>query len=296
MNINIYYNPKTLLQAAGAGWVWDVTFLIILIGLTISFVVEVFKIQKKGNPDFSGVVWKTVIIVLLYTSLPGLIEKTMNFVNSTITSSELDNEFYKAFSLYSANLSGTGNKSETNPEICPSNFDATLVQAGFQLISSYYFQYFAKLFVFILLVSVWVIKELIFSWAWPVMMSINMIGLCAALVIPAFPGKGFGSVGSFFKSVTVFTLWPVIYSAFIVITKDALILTFKLAQSCIVCPEVFEVGRNTVLATTGILFFALSIALVPFISSKIVNSSEVNSIVANIKSSPIMEIVAKRVK
>ncbi len=296
MNINIYYNPKTLLQAAGAGWVWDVTFLIILIGLTISFVVEVFKIQKKGNPDFSGVVWKTVIIVLLYTSLPGLIEKTMNFVNSTITSSELDNEFYKAFSLYSANLSGTGNKSETNPEICPSNFDATLVQAGFQLISSYYFQYFAKLFVFILLVSVWVIKELIFSWAWPVMMSINMIGLCAALVIPAFPGKGFGSVGSFFKSVAVFTLWPVIYSAFIVITKDALILTFKLAQSCIVCPEVFEVGRNTVLATTGILFFALSIALVPFISSKIVNSSEVNSIVANIKSSPIMEIVAKRVK
>lgn len=296
MNITIYYNPKTLLQAAGAGWVWEVTFLIILIGLTISFVVEVFKIQKKGNPDFSGVVWKTVIIVLLYTSLPGLIEKTMNFVNSTIVSNELDNEFYKAFSLYSANLSGTGNKSETNAETCPSNFDATLVQAGFQLISSYYFQYFAKLFVFILLFSVWVMKEVVFSWFWPVMMSINMIGLCAALVIPAFPGKGFGSIGSFFKSVAVFSLWPVIYSVFIVITKDALISTFKLAQSCIVCPEVFEVGRNTVLATTGILFFALSIALVPFISSKIVNSSELNSIVANIKSSPIIEIVSKRVK
>ncbi|HQJ59905.1 MAG TPA: hypothetical protein PKV35_02845 [bacterium] len=296
MNINIYYNPKTLLQQAGAGWVWDVTFLIILIGLTISFVVEVFKIQKKGNPDFTGVIWKTVIIVLMYTSLPGLIEKTMNFVNSTITSSELDNEFYKAFSLYSANLSGTGKKSEINPETCPSNFDATLVQAGFQLISSYYFQYFAKLFVFILLVSVWVVKELIFSWAWPVMMSINMIGLCAALTIPAFPSKGFGSVGSFFKSVAVFTLWPVIYSVFIVITKDALIATFKLAQSCIVCPEVFEVGKNTIVSISGILFFALGIALVPFISSKIVNSPEVNTIVANIKSSPIIEIVSKRVK
>jgi hypothetical protein len=296
MNINIYYNPKTLLQAAGAGWVWDVTFIIILIGLTISFVVEVFKIQKKGNPDFSGVVWKTVIIVLLYTSLPGLIEKTMNFVNSTITSSELDNEFYKAFSLYSTNLSSLGSKQETAMQNCPQSFDVTLVQAGFNLISSYYFQYFAKLFIFILLVSVWVVKELIFSWAWPVMMSINMIGLCAALVVPAFPSKGFGSVGSFFKSVAVFSLWPVIYSVFIVITKDALISTFKLAQSCIVCPEVFEVGRNTVVAISGILFFALGIALVPFISSKIVNSSEVNTIMTNIKASPIIEIVSKRVK
>ncbi|HSW59756.1 MAG TPA: hypothetical protein VLJ60_03100, partial [bacterium] len=219
-----------------------------------------------------------------------------DFINSTITSRELDNEFYKTFSLYSANLSGSGLKQNLDIENCPANFDVSLVQAGFQLISSYYFQYFAKLFIFFLMVMVWVVKELIFSWAWPVMMSINMIGLCAALTIPAFPDKGFGSVGSFFRSVAVFTLWPVIYSVFIVITKDALIQTFKLAQSCVVCPEVFEVGRNSVMSVAGILFMVLGIGLVPYISSKVVNSQGINTILANIKSSPIIEIVTKRVK
>ena len=47
MDVIIHYNPRTLLASAGAGWVWEVTFLIILVGLTLSFVSEVFKIQKK---------------------------------------------------------------------------------------------------------------------------------------------------------------------------------------------------------------------------------------------------------
>lgn len=296
MNIKIYYNPKTLLQAANAEWVWDVVFIIILIGLTISFVVEVFKIQKKEKPDFFGIAWKTILIVLLYTSLPALIEKTMNFVNSTITSEELDSEFYKTFSLYSANLSGSSSMQAQNDATCPQNFDISLMQAGFVVTSSYYFQYFAKLFIFILMVSVWVSKEILFSWAWPVMMSINMIGLCAALVIPAFPGKGFGSLGSFFRSVAIFSLWPVIYSVFIVISGSALTEVFKATRSLISCPSVFEIGKNTVVSISGIMFMALGIALVPYISSKTVNSSEVSNIITSIKSSPLTEIITRRVK
>lgn len=294
MNIDIYYNPKKLLEAAGAGWVWEVTFLIILIGLVISFVVEVFKIQKKGRPDFAGVAWKTILIVLLYTTLPGLIENTLDFINSTVVSSELDTEFYKTFSLYSSNLSGSGEAFSDFEAECPENFEQTFVQAEFKVISSYYFQYFAKLFLFILILSVWVVKEVIFSWAWPVLMSINMIGLCAALVVPAFPNKGFGSVGSFFKSVAAFVMWPVIYSLFIVLAKNALIATFKLAQSCIVCPDVFEIGQNTVLSISGILFMAATIAAIPFISSKVINSDEVGTVVKNFKSSPVIETIFKR--
>ena len=66
MNFNICYNPKTLLGSAGVGWLWSVVFIVISIGLAISFVTEVFKIQKSEKPDFFGVAWKGALIILLY--------------------------------------------------------------------------------------------------------------------------------------------------------------------------------------------------------------------------------------
>jgi hypothetical protein len=295
MDIAIYYNPRTLLNAAGAGWVWDVVFLIILIGLTLSFVSEVFKIQKKEKPDFVGVVWKTVFIVLLYLFLPQIIAGTMNFVSSTISSQQLDTEFYKAFSMFSANLTSSGTVATEIPDGCPKNIDVTLMNAGVQFVSSYSFQYFAKLFLFILMVTVWVIKEVIFAWGWPVMMSINMIGLCSALVMPAFPGQNFGSVGSFFKSVAVLSLWPVLYSVFIIITGDALVNTFKITQKTLSCPTFYEVGRETVTSISGIIFMAGGIALIPYFSNKLVHSSQAGDFISGIKETRFVKIVTQKV-
>ena len=295
MDIVIYYNPRTLLNAAGVGWVWDVVFLIILIGLTLSFVSEVFKIQKKEKPDFIGVIWKTVFIVLSYSFLPQMIAGTMNFVNSTVSSQELDIEFYKAFSMFSANLTSAGTISSEIPDGCPKNIDVTLMNAGIQFVSSYSFQYFAKLFLFILMVTVWVVKEVVFSWGWGVLMSINMIGLCSALVMPAFPGQGFGSLGSFFRSVASLSLWPVLYSVFIIITGDSLVNTFRITQKTLSCPTVYEVGRDTVTSMSGIIFMAGGIALIPYFSGKIVHSSQAGGFISGIKETRLVKIMFQKV-
>ncbi len=294
MDIVIYYNPRTLLNAAGAGWVWDVVFLIILVGLTLSFVSEVFKIQKKEKPDFIGVVWKTVFIVLMYRFLPQAIAGTMNFVSSTVASQELDVEFYKAFSMFSVNLASSGTIATKIPDGCPKNIDITLMNAGFQFVSSYSFQYFVKLFLFILMVTVWVVKEVVFSWGWPVMMSINMIGLCSALVMPSFPGQNFGSVGSFFKSVAVLSLWPVLYSVFIIIAGDALAGIFRITQKTLSCPTVYQVGIDTVTSISGIMFMAGGIAMIPYFSSKIVHSSQADNFISGIKEARLVKIMFKR--
>lgn len=296
MNIKIYYNPKELLNAAGAGWVWEVVFLIIMMGLTISFVIEVFKIQKKEKPDFFGIIWKTIVIVILYRFLPDAIERTMNFVNSTVSSERLDKEFYKAFSLFSSNLSQTEIISKELPQGCPMFVDITLMQSGISFISAYSFQYFSKMFLFFMMMSVWIIKEIVFSWSWPVLMSINMIGLCAALAVPAFPNQGFGSVGSFFKSVAVFSLWPVIYSVFIFVTGDALTEIMKLTQSTLLCPTSFEVGKKTIISMSGIIFMAFGIGYIPILSRKIVFSSQIKELVTNVRASKVTEIIKNKVR
>lgn len=269
MNIKIYYNPQTLLQAAGAGWVWDVTFIIILIGLTISFVTEVFKIQKKTNPDFAGVVWKTILIVLLYRYLPSLIEGTIAHVNSFSSTKELDSAFYKTFSILSGNLNQID--VDNLPDGCPPDADIGFLNFTMKYFLSQIWNFIIRFILFLCLVVVWVTKEVMFSWAWPTLMSLNMLGLCAALVMPAFPGQGFGSVGSFFKSVATFMLWPVIYSVFMFIVGDALTVVFAKLGSSLLCPTSYEFGKLTVLAVTGSIFMAYGIKSIPRIAESIIN-------------------------
>lgn len=276
MDVKIYYNPKTLLESAGTGWIWEVTFLIILIGLTISFVSEVFKIQKKEKPDFFGVVWKTAMIVLLYRYLPDTIEKTMDFVNTAVSSADLDEQFYKVFSIMNATLTQTYS-TENFPSGCPATQNVTIMNTGVGYLSAYFFQYFLKVMIFYIMLSIWVAKEIVFSWAWPVFMSLNMIGLCAALVIPAFPNQGFGSIGSFFKSLAAFSLWPVIYSVFIFICEKPLIKVFEITRKSLACPTSYEVGQSTVITISGTVFMALMIVIIPWFSKKIVSHEGVRS-------------------
>ena len=99
MNLNICYNPKRLLESAGVGWLWSVVFIVISVGLAISFVTEIFKIQKSEKPDFAGVAWKAALTVLLYLYLPDFIEKIMLVTYQFPIVEELDEEFFKAFSL-----------------------------------------------------------------------------------------------------------------------------------------------------------------------------------------------------
>ena len=272
MNITIYYNPQKLLDQAGKGWVWDVLFSIILIGLAISFVVEVFKIQKQHKPDFLSVIWKTVIIILLYKFLPSTLERTMNFVNTTIPSEKLDKVFYAAFSKYSANLIQTSVDTKGLKDGCTAIPDISLMNSGIYFFSSYTFQYFLKITVFVSLAAVWVIKKVVFSWMWPVFMSLNTIGLCTGLAVPAFPGQGFSSLGTFFRSLAAFSLWPVLYSSFIFIAGEPLSQVMITATSALKCPSGFEPGPDIISVLSGTVFMGFTIAVIPFISKRLVYS------------------------
>lgn len=296
MNLNICYNPKTLLESAGAGWLWSVTFIVISIGLAISFVTEVFKIQKSEKPDFLGVAWKGALIILLYLYLPDLIEKTMLVTYSFPIIAELDEEFFKAFSLYSSNLSMVSGFSGSIPDSCPPFSDPMLGEAGTAFITSFYFQYFSKLALFLLMFFVWSAKEVLFSYGWGTLMSLNMVGLCFALVFPAFPNQGFASVGSFFRSIAVFALWPVLYAVFIFITGKAQVEIMRLASEICRCPYSFAMNRDTVTVVSGLLFMGLGIAGIPVFAAKAVGSEQFKSTVANIKTIASASIDRYRIK
>lgn len=296
MNLNICYNPRTLLESAGVGWLWSVVFIVISIGLAISFVTEIFKIQRSEKPDFAGVAWKSVLIILLYLYLPDLIEKTMLVTYQFPIVAELDEEFFKAFSLYSSNLSMTTGLSADLPDQCPQFSDPMLGEAGTALITSFYFQYFSKLAVFLLMFFVWSAKEVVFSYGWGTLMSLNMVGLCFALVFPAFPDQGFASVGSFFRSIAVFALWPVLYAVFIFITGKAQVEIMKLASEICSCPYSFAMNRDTVTVVSGLVFMGLSIACIPVFAAKIVGSEQLKSTFANIKTIASARIDRYRMK
>ena len=296
MNFNICYNPKTLLESAGVGWLWSVVFIVISVGLAISFVTEIFKIQKSEKPDFAGVAWKAALTVLLYLYLPGFIEKIMLVTYQFPIVEELDEEFFKAFSLYSSNLLMIQGFSESTAAACPQFSDPLLGEAGTALITSFYFQYFCKLTVFLLMLFVWTAKEVIFSYGWGTLMSLNMVGLCFALVFPAFPDQGFASIGGFFRSTAVFALWPVLYAVFIFITGKAQVEIMKLASEICTCPYSFRIDRDTVSVISGLLFIGLSIALIPFLASKVAGSEQLKSAAANIKTIAVSQIDRYRVK
>ena len=296
MNFNICYNPKTLLESAGAGWLWEVVFIVISIGLAISFVVEIFKIQKSEKPDFWGVAWKSVLIVVLYRYLPDFIDKTMKITYSFPIVAELDEEFFKAFSLYASHLSMSAEVPPDASGTCPAFADPALSEAGTAFFTAFYFQYFFKFLVFALMLFVWVAKEVVFSFGWGTLMSLNMVGLCFALVFPAFPNQGFASVGSFFRSVAVFALWPVLYSVFLFITGKAQVEVMKSAQELCGCPYTFKIGGETVAVISGLLFNGLGIAGIPFFTSKTVDSGQIRSAAANIKTIALAQIDRYRVK
>ena len=296
MNLNICYNPRTLLESAGVGWLWSVVFIVISIGLAISFVTEIFKIQRSEKPDFTGVAWKSVLIILLYIYLPDMIEKTMLVTYQFPIVAELDEEFFKAFSRYSSNLSMATGLSADLPDQCPQFSDPLLGEAGTSLITSFYFQYFSKLAVFLLMFFVWTAKEVIFSYGWGTLMSLNMIGLCFALVFPAFPNQGFASVGSFFRSIAVFALWPVLYAVFIFITGKAQVEIMRLAFEICRCPYSFAMNRDTVTVVSGLLFMGLGIAGIPVFAAKTVGSEQFKSTFANIKTIASASIDRYRMK
>ena len=296
MNFNICYNPKTLLESAGVGWLWSVVFIVISVGLAISFVTEIFKIQKSEKPDFAGVAWKAALTVLLYLYLPDFIEKIMLVTYRFPIVEELDEEFFKAFSLYSSNLLMIHGFSESAASTCPQFSDPLLGEAGTALITSFYFQYFCKLTVFLLMLFVWTAKEVIFSYGWGTLMSLNMVGLCFALVFPAFPNQGFASIGGFFRSTAVFALWPVLYAVFIFITGKAQVEIMKLASEICACPYSFRIDRDTVSVISGLLFTGLSIAMIPILASKVAGSEQLKSTAANIKTIAVSQIDRYRVK
>ena len=296
MNFNICYNPKTLLESAGVGWLWSVVFIVISVGLAISFVTEIFKIQKSEKPDFAGVAWKAALTVLLYLYLPDFIEKIMLVTYQFPIVAELDEEFFKAFSLYSSNLLMIQGFSESTTAACPQFSDPLLGEAGTMLITSFYFQYFCKLAVFLLMLFVWTAKEVIFSYGWGTLMSLNMVGLCFALVFPAFPNQGFASIGGFFRSTAVFALWPVLYAVFIFITGKAQVEIMKLASEICACPYSFRIDRDTVSVISGLLFIGLSIALIPIFASKVAGSKQLKNAAANIKTITLSQIDRYMVK
>lgn len=296
MNLNICYNPKTLLESAGAGWLWSVVFIVISIGLAISFVSEIFKIQKSEKPDFAGVAWKGALTILLYLYLPDFIEKIMLITYRFPIVEELDEEFFKAFSLYSSNLLMISGFSGSVPSACPQFSDPLLGDAGTTLITSFYFQYFCKLAVFLLMLFVWTAKEVIFSYGWGTLMSLNMVGLCFALVFPAFPDQGFASIGGFFRSIAVVAMWPVLYAVFIFVTGKAQVEIMKLASEICTCPYSFRIDRDTVSVISGLIFMGLGISTIPLFASKAAGSEQIRNAVTNIRTITSAHIDRYRMK
>ena len=296
MNLNICYNPKTLLESAGAGWLWSVVFIVISIGLAISFVSEIFKIQKSEKPDFAGVAWKGALTILLYLYLPDFIEKIMLITYRFPIVEELDEEFFKAFSLYSSNLLMISGFSGSVPSACPQFSDPLLGDAGTTLITSFYFQYFCKLAVFLLMLFVGTAKEVIFSYGWGALMSLNMVGLCFALVFPAFPDQGFASIGGFFRSIAVVALWPVLYAVFIFVTGKAQVEIMKLASEICTCPYSFRIDRDTVSVISGLIFMGLGISTIPLFASKAAGSEQIRNAVTNIRTITSAHIDRYRMK
>ena len=147
-----------------------------------------------------------------------------------------------------------------------------------------------------LMLFVWTAKEVIFSYGWGTLMSLNMVGLCFALVFPAFPNQGFASIGGFFRSTAVFALWPVLYAVFIFITGKAQVEIMKLASEICACPYSFRIDRDTVSVISGLLFTGLSIAMIPILASKVAGSEQLKSTAANIKTIAVSQIDRYRVK
>ena len=260
--VNIYYNPKLLLQAAGFYWIWNLTFSIILIGLMISFVAEVFKLQKRAQPDFWGVVWKGIIIILLYRYLPSTIGGVVGYLNGMSGTAELDKSFYNVFSILSNNLNQVEVDRSKLPTGCVME-DVSFWNYYSSALMADLWNFLARLLLFVVVVLTWLVKEVMFTWAWPTLMSINMLGLCAALVMPAFPNQGFGSIGSFIKSVVTLMLWPVIYTVFMMIIGKALQASFADLQKTLACPSSYEFGRTTVVCLAGSVFMAYGIKAIP---------------------------------
>lgn len=265
--VNIYYNPKLLLQATGFYWIWNLTFSIILIGLMISFVTEVFKLQKKAQPDFWGVVWKSIIIILLYRYLPSTLGSTIAYINGLAGTAELDTAFYKVFQVLSGDLNQVPREAVDGCVV----EEITLWNATMGTVMAHLWNFIARFTLFIIVIITWVVKEMIFTWAWPTLMSLNMLGLCFALVVPAFPNQGFGSVGSFIKSVVTLMLWPILYTMFMFIIGNALQTSFANLEQTLLCPSSYEFSRATVIAMTGAIFMAYGIKSLPKIAESVIN-------------------------
>jgi len=282
MNIKIYSNPKILLQSAGAGWLWDVVFIVIAIGLVLSFVIEIFKLQRGEKPDFWGLGWKSAVIILLYGFLPQLLENTLDFTNSTETVQELDGEFYNALTALSGNLMMVQEETAATPE-CPPFHDITIANSGIRFLTAFSLQHMTKLLIYILMLSVWTAKEVIYTFGWSTMMSLNTVALCAALTFPAFPNRGFASIGLFFKSTAALILWPVLYSVFIFIVSPAMVGLLKSLGSSFTCPYVYDITRETVISVSGLIFMGLGFVLIPFFAGRIVYSDEARNAAAAIR-------------
>ena len=281
MNIKIYSNPRTLLENAGAGWLWDAVFIVIAIGLVLSFVIEIFKLQRGEKPNFWGVAWKSAIIIILYNFLPQLLESTLDFTSGAETVQELDSEFYNTLEALTGNLMMVQDETLVTPE-CPRFHDITLSNSGIKFLADFSLQYMTKLFIYILMLSIWTAKEVVYTFGWSTMMSLNTIALCAALTFPAFPNHGFASIGLFFKATAALILWPVLYSVFIFIISPAMVELLKNLGKSFTCPYIYNITRETVSAVSGLIFTGLGFIIIPFFAGKIVNSDEAKNAAAAI--------------
>lgn len=282
MNIKIYSNPKTLLQNAGAGWLWDVVFIVIAIGLVLSFVIEIFKLQRGEKPNFWGLAWKSAVIILLYGFLPQLLENTLDFTNDIGSVQELDSEFYNALSALSGNLAMVQDEASVTQE-CPRFHDITLANSGIRFLTGFSLQYMTKLLIYLLMLSIWTAKEVIYTFGWSTMMSLNTVALCAALTFPAFPNRGFASIGLFFKSTAALILWPILYSVFIFIVSPAMVELMKNLGKSFTCPYIYDITGETVASVSGLVFMGLGFILIPFLAGRIVYSDEAKNAAAAIQ-------------
>lgn len=267
-------NLKALTAQGGAkNSIFAIMWVLVLIGLASSFVLEVFKIQKGEKPDFMGIVWKSVIIILTVQFLPGFLDTLFNALIVNPESAKVDDALNNLFSLISEDKTHKGLVSTQCAALMeePDFFSITV-----KFLLSKFWLFGIKFIMLFFLVLAKVSKLILLDLLWPIMFSINLYGFFSSVVYGSFPGGGgIKAVGPFVKSAVTIALWPLIYIIGMELIGTTLSTSLDNVSMSIQCPGMIYFGESVIKAIGSCVFIGIFIKMIPKVAESVVNHSGV---------------------
>ena len=261
---------KGLVSPGGAkNYIFSLMWVLVLIGLVSSFVVEVFKIQKSEKPDFLGVVWKSIIIILAIQFLPGFLDDLYGLIIVNPNSAQVDGSLNNLFNLVA--------KDQTYQGLYSKECDALMEEPSFLNITVKYFiskfwMFFLKIILLFFLVMAKIAKIVLLDMLWPIMFSISLYGFFSAIVFGSFPGGGgLKALVPFIKSSVTVALWPLVYVIGIGLLGNTIAESLDNVAKSIMCPALIYFGESFVKAVASCVFLTVFIKMIPKMSELIVS-------------------------